>query len=71
MVPFTMRLTGSAVQQNLAQLRARAARALSIARCLAPGPSERAGLDEQLGLLLLDQVGRVQPSGQSWLQGCP
>ena len=24
-----------------------------------PGPSERAGLDEQLGLLFLDQVGRV------------
>ena len=55
---YTRELQTAAVslQRHLSQLRARAARALSIARCLAPGPSERAGLDEQLGLLFLDQV---------------
>ena len=41
---------------HLAQLRRRAARALLLARCLAPHPQDTAPLDEQLGLLYMDEV---------------
>lgn len=45
-----------ALHRHLEQLRRRAARALLVARCLAPTPREAAPLDEQLGLLYLDEV---------------
>lgn len=47
----------TAYQRHEEHLRRRAVRALLVARTLAPTPQDASPLDEQLGLLYLDEVG--------------